>query len=174
VRCRSEDLLPQVYEELRRMASNRMAREALGHTLQPTALVHEVWLRLAEGGVWSWQNRAHFFGVAAEAMRRILIENARRKAAEKRGGGRQRVDLQELDLPTAEPEEELLQLNDALQQLELENPERARVVVLKFFGDLSNQEIAGTLGISERTVNRHWLCARTWLYLRLKTDLHAP
>lgn len=162
--------MPHVYDELRRMASSRMAREASGHTLQPTALVHEAWLRMAEGGQWSWQNRAHFFAVASEAMRRILIENARRKAAAKRGAGRSRIDIEDIEIPEALPEENLLAIDAVLFRLEEENPERARVVVLKFFGALSNKEIAATLGIGERTVNRHWLCAKTWLYLRLQDE----
>jgi len=168
-RYRPEELLPLVYEDLRRLASARMAREATAHTLQPTALVHEAWLRLCRNGTWVWENRAHFFGAAAEAMRRILIENARRKASLKHGGNWRRVDAESVDVAETTPEDKLLLINEALAQMESENPERARVVVLKFFGQLSNKEVGETLGMSERTVNRHWLCARTWLFLKLKS-----
>jgi RNA polymerase sigma factor (TIGR02999 family) len=129
----SEDLLPLVYEELRHLAGVRMAQEKPGHTLQPTALVHEAWLQLAGDGERSWQNRAHFFGAAADAMRRILIDGARRKAALKRGGGQSRVSLDELEFTAAMPDQEVLLIEEALQRLEAEDPERARVVTLKFF-----------------------------------------
>jgi RNA polymerase sigma factor (TIGR02999 family) len=169
----SAQLLPLVYDELRRMAAARMAGEAAGHTLQATALVHEAWLRLSgpdgqTGPVW--QNRAHFFGAASEAMRRILIDNARRRFRLKRGGRQQRVELDELDLAEAAPDEKLLLIHEALTELEAENPERARVVVMKFFAGLTNHQAAESLGISERTVNRHWLCAKTWLFLRLHKE----
>ena len=164
----SAQLLPLVYDELRRMAAARMAGEAAGHTLQPTALVHEAWLRLAGDEGRGWQNRAHFFGAASEAMRRILIDNARKRSRLKRGGRQQRVELEELDLAEAAPDEKLLLIHEALSALEAENPERARVVVMKFFGGLTNQQVAESLGVSERTVNRHWLCAKAWLFLRLQ------
>ena len=163
----SEELLPLVYEELRRLATMRMAREAAGHTLQPTALVHEAWVRLVADGSRTWENRAHFFGAASEAMRRILIDNARRKASAKRGGGRERLDIAEIELAATTPDEKVLLINEALEQLEKEHPERARVVVLKYFGGLTNKEVAQTLGVSERTVDRHWLCAKNWLFRRL-------
>jgi RNA polymerase sigma factor (TIGR02999 family) len=166
----SGELLPVVYDELRRLAAMRMASEQAGHTLQPTALVHEAWLRLIGDEGQVWQNRGHFFGAASEAMRRILIENARRKARLKRGGGRERVNIEDLDLAATSPDEKLLLINEALTALETENPERARVVVMKFFGGLTNKEIAGLLGIAERTVNRHWLCARSWLFLKLRDE----
>ena len=171
----SAKLLPLVYDELRRMAAARMAGEAAGHTLQATALVHEAWLRLsgpegrAEPGP-VWQNRAHFFGAASEAMRRILIDNARRKSRQKRGGRQQRVELDDIDLAEAAPDEKLLLIHEALSALEKENPERARVVVMKFFGGLTNVQAAEALGVSERTVNRHWLCAKAWLFLRLQEE----
>jgi RNA polymerase sigma factor (TIGR02999 family) len=167
----SEQLLPLVYDELRRLATVRMAREAAGQTLQPTALVHEAWVRLVEAGCRTWQNRAHFFGAASEAMRRILIEKARRKARLRHGGGQDRVDIDAIELAETTPDEKLLMINEALSQLESDNPERARVVVLKFFGGLTNKEVAETLGIGQRTVNRHWLCARTWLLWKLKAEL---
>jgi RNA polymerase sigma factor (TIGR02999 family) len=160
----SDDLLPLVYEELRRLAAARMAQEAAGQTLQPTALVHEAWLQLVGGGERSWQNRAHFFGAAADAMRRILIDKARRKARIKHGGGQARVDIQDLDLAETTPDDNVLLINEALLELEKEDPEQARVVVLKFFGGLTNQEVAQTLGIGERTVDRQWACAKARLF----------
>lgn len=132
----SEELLPLVYEELRRLATIRMASQAAGHTLQPTALVHEAWVRLVKDGARSWENRAHFFGAASEAMRRILVESARRKARLKHGGGQQRVDFEDLEIAQATPDEDILLINEALEQLEKLDAERARVVVLKFFGGL--------------------------------------
>jgi RNA polymerase sigma factor (TIGR02999 family) len=160
----SEDLLPLVYEELRRLAAARMAQEAAGQTLQPTALVHEAWLQLVGNGDQVWQNRRHFFGAAAEAMRRILILNARRKAALKRGGGRIRVDIDHLELSAATPEEHVLLIDEALQWLETEEPEMARIVLLKFFGGLTNQEVAESMGLSLRTANRQWFCAKIKLF----------
>ncbi len=166
----SEQLLPLVYDELRRLAAARMACERAGHTLQPTALVHEAWLRLAGEGGRSWQNRDHFFAAAAEAMRRILIENARRKLRLKRGGGRARVDLKELEIAATTPDDRVLLINDALSRLEKEDPERARVVVLKFFGGLTNKEVAETLGLGERTVNRQWTYAKAWLFRDIRAQ----
>jgi RNA polymerase sigma factor (TIGR02999 family) len=160
----TEDLLPLVYDELRRLAAGRMAQEAAGQTLQATALVHEAWLRLVSDGERTWQNRAHFFGAAAEAMRRILIENARRKSRLKRGGDRVRVDISELNLAEPTPDDRILLINEALERLEAEDPERARIVVMKFFGGLTNQEVAETVGVTERTVERHWAFAKAWLF----------
>lgn len=160
----SEDLLPLVYEELRRIAAARMASEATGQTLQPTALVHEAWLQLVGAGERSWQNRAHFFGAAADAMRRILIDKARRKARIKHGGGQVRLDIQDIDLAETTPDDNVLLINEALQELEQEDPEQARVVVLKFFGGLTNQEVAQTMGVGERTVDRLWACAKARLF----------
>ncbi len=164
----AEDLLPLVYEELRRLAAARMAREAAGHTLQPTALVHEAWLRLVKEGDRTWQNRAYFFAAAAEAMRRILVEHARRKARLKYGGGQERFNLDDLDLARSTPDEKILLVNDALEQLEAEQPERARIVVLKYFSGLTNKDVAETLGIGERTVDRHWVCAKAWLFRKMQ------
>ena len=160
----TEDLLPLVYEELRRLAAARMAQEAAGQTLQATALVHEAWLRLVAGGQRIWENRGHFFAAAAEAMRRILIENARRKSRLKRGGDQVRVELTELDLAETTPDEKVLMIDEALERLEAEDPEKARIVVMKFFGGLTNQEVAETLGITERTVERRWAFAKAWLF----------
>jgi RNA polymerase sigma factor (TIGR02999 family) len=164
----SEELLPLVYEELRRLAAARMAQESAGQTLQPTALVHEAWLQLVGAGERSWQNRAHFFGAAADAMRRILIDKARRKARIKHGGGQSRLDIQDLDLAETTPDDNVLLINEALQQLEQEDPEQARVVVLKFFGGLTNLEVAETLGVGERTVDRQWACAKARLFRWLR------
>ncbi len=156
-----------VYEELRNLAAARMAREAAGHTLQPTALVHEAWLRLVSDKDQTWQNRAYFFGAAAEAMRRILIEHARRKSRLKHGGGQERLNIEDLDLAETTPDDKILLVNDALQQLEAEHPERARIVVLKYFGGMTNKEVAETLGIGERSVDRHWVCAKVWLFRKI-------
>jgi RNA polymerase sigma factor (TIGR02999 family) len=160
----SEDLLPLVYEELRRLAAARMAQEAAGQTLQPTALVHEAWLQLVGAGDRSWQNRAHFFGAAADAMRRILIDKARRKSTLRRGAGRQRIDIEAIDLAGATPDDTVLLIDEALERLEKEYPEQARIVVLRFFGGLTNLEVAETLGMAERSVERHWACAKARLF----------
>ena len=160
----TEELFPLVYDELRRLATARMAKEAAGHTLQPTALVHEAWLQLVGAGDRTWKNRAHFFGAAADAMRRILIDNARRKAALKHGGGQERVALEALEITTATPDEHVLLIDEALQWLGREDPEKARIVALKFFGGLTNEEVAESLGISLRTVIRQWVCAKIKLF----------
>ena len=166
----SEQLLPLVYEELRRLAAARMSQEAAGHTLQPTALVHEAWLRLMGGQNNSWENRAHFFGAAAEAMRRILIERARRKSTLKRGGDLARVDIEGLDLAAAGADDKILLINEALEKLQAQDPEKARIVMLKFFGGLTNGEVAQSLGVNERTVERQWAFAKTWMYQAIKAQ----
>jgi RNA polymerase sigma factor (TIGR02999 family) len=167
----SEELLPLVYEELRRLAAARMAQEMAGQTLQATALVHEAWLRLVADGERTWQNRAHFFGAAAEAMRRILIEKARRKSRLKHGGGQVRLDVDDLELADTTPDDKVLLINEALERLEAKDPEAARIVVLKFFGGLSNQEVAQSLGIGERSVDRHWAYAKAWLFRSIHSEL---
>lgn len=164
----ADELLPLVYDELRRHARMRMAQEAPGHTLQPTALVHEAWLRMFGDGDCRWQNRAHFFGAAAEAMRRILIEAARRKSRLKRGGDQVRVGAEQLDLAATSPEEKVLLIDDALERLRAEDPEKAQVVVLKFFGGLTNAEVAENLSVTERTVERHWAFAKAWLFQSIR------
>jgi RNA polymerase sigma factor (TIGR02999 family) len=164
----AEEILPLVYNDLRRHAGAQMAREPGGQTLQPTALVHEAWLRLVGGESQRWQNRAHFFGAAAEAMRRILVENARRKSRLKRGRGQLRLDIDEIELAETTPEEKLLLVNDAVERLQVEDPERARVVVLKFFGGFTNEEVAQSLGVTERTIERHWAFAKAWLYRSIR------
>jgi RNA polymerase sigma factor (TIGR02999 family) len=166
-----ERLLPLVYEELRTLAGRRMAAEQEGQTLQPTALVHEAWLRLARGEEQSFENRAHFFAAAAEAMRRILIERARRKRRHRHGGGAQRIDLETLELAVTSDGEHLLAVDEALGRLALHDPLGAQLVKLRFFAGLPNIEAARLLGLSERTAKRTWAYARAWLYEELKKDL---
>jgi RNA polymerase sigma factor (TIGR02999 family) len=156
-------LLPLMYDELRRLAAQRLAREAPGHTLQPTALVHEAYLRLVGNKNESrrFKDRGHFFAAAATAMRRILIDSARRKRAHKRGGGRER---QELDAVTApEPDQHLLALDEALAKLAYRDPVKARLVELRYFAGLTGEQAAEVLGISPTTADRHWAYARAWL-----------
>jgi RNA polymerase sigma factor (TIGR02999 family) len=167
----SEELLPLVYDELRQLAAARMARESAGHTLQPTALVHEAWLRLAGGQNQSWQNRAHFFGAAAEAMRRILIERARRKSRLKRGSGQTLLDIADLDLAEALPDDKILLVDEALEELKAEDPDKAKIVMLKFFAGLTNEEVAEILNVNERTVRRQWDFAQAWLMERMSKQL---
>ena len=164
----AEKLLPLVYQELRNLATARMLQEAAGHTLQPTALVHEAWLRLVDAGHQNWKGRSYFFAAAAEAMRRILVEHARRKARLKHGGGQERLNIDNLDLAESAPDEKILLVDDALERLEKSHPARARVVVMKFFGGMTNQEVAAALDISERSVDRHWTCAKAWLFQDLQ------
>jgi len=164
------ELLPLVYEELRRIAAHKMASEAPGHTLQPTALVHEAWLRLASAGEPSWQNRAHFFSAAAEAMRRILVESARRKQRLKRGGELERVELEAVDLPLPLPDEELLALDEALGRLTAFDARAAEVVKLCFFVGLTQEQAARKLGVSVSTVERLWAFARAWLFREMQKE----
>jgi RNA polymerase sigma factor (TIGR02999 family) len=167
----AEKLLPLVYSELRRLASARMSHEMSGHTLQPTALVHEAWLRLVKDGDRTWQNRGHFFGAAAEAMRRILIERARHKSRIKRGGGQARLNIEDLELAETTPDDKILLVDEALAQLKVEDPELERIVVMKFFGGLSNEEIAEGLGLAKRTLDRQWAYARAWLFRRISEEI---
>jgi RNA polymerase sigma factor (TIGR02999 family) len=162
-RLASDELLPLVYDELRRVALARMAQERPGQTLQATALVHEAWLELAGSKDDGWENRAHFFGAAAHAMRRILMLKARRKSRLKHGGGQTRVNVDDVEIPAHDPDKKILLINEALERLEQEDPEQARVVVLKFFGGLTNEQVAVNLGISPRSVDRQWACAKAWL-----------
>jgi RNA polymerase sigma factor (TIGR02999 family) len=160
------ELLPLVYDELRRLAKQRLAREEPGQTLQATALVHEAYLRLVAGeAVQRWDSRGHFFAAAAEAMRRILVDNARRKAAEKRGGQRERQELADVDVaaPVPSPPEDLLALDEALAKLEVHDPDKAQLVKLRYFAGLSEEEAARALGISRTTAHRHWRYAKVWL-----------
>ena len=164
----ADQLLPLVYEELRRLAAHKMSNEAQGHTLQPTALVHEAWLRLTGNADVKWDGRAHFFGAAAEAMRRILIERARRKHAARHGGGQQRVDIQEMDLASPSDDDQLLAVNDALDKLATEHKVEAELVKLRYFVGMTNEEAAEVLGISLRTAKYYWTHARAWLYREIQ------
>jgi len=160
----AETLLPLVYDQLRRLASARMAQESGDQTLQGTALVHEAWLRLVKEGERGWENRAIFFAAAAEAMRRILIENARRKSRLKRGGGGLvRIALTDIELADTTPDDRILMIDEALERLQSEDSEAAKLVVMKFFGGMTNQEAAASLGVTERTVERQWAYAKAWL-----------
>jgi RNA polymerase sigma factor (TIGR02999 family) len=159
----ADQLLPLIYEELRRIAAHKLAREAPGHTLQPTALVHDAWLHLGADAQPIWKNRAHFFGAAAEAMRRILVDRAREKKALKRGGDLQRVDLDGIELPSPMPDDELLALDEALDRLATVDTRAAQLVKLCFFVGLTQQEAADELGISLSTAERVWGFARAWL-----------
>jgi RNA polymerase sigma factor (TIGR02999 family) len=163
----ARQLLPLVYDELRKLAAQKMAQEVPGQTLQATALVHEAYLRLVDDAqAQHWNSRGHFFAAAAEAMRRILIEKARRKRRLRHGGGRQRLDLDQLDVMEESPEG-LLALDEALEQLAREEPTVAEVVKLRYFAGLTIEQTAAALGISVRTANRHWSYARAWLYQQL-------
>jgi len=164
----ADQLLPLVYEELRRLAAHRMANEAAGQTLQPTALVHEVWLRLDGNENRKFANRAHFFAAAAEAMRRILIERARRKHAARHGGGQQRVDIQEADPASPTDDDQLLAVSEALDKLAVQHKVEAELVKLRYFVGLTNDEAADVLGISPRTAKYYWTHARAWLYREIE------
>jgi RNA polymerase sigma factor (TIGR02999 family) len=163
----AEELLPLVYEELRRLAAAKMAQEQPGQTLQPTALVHEAWLRLVRTPEQNWQNRAHFFRTAAECMRRILIDNARRKQQIRHGGGQQRIELEGLEIAEDSNLQRLLDVNEALDRLAVQDSTKAEIVKLRFFGGLENREIADLMGISERTVERAWRFSKAWLLSEL-------
>jgi RNA polymerase sigma factor (TIGR02999 family) len=160
----ADDLLALVYDELRRVAAQKMAREAPTQTLQPTALVHEAWLRLAGNHPPQFVNREHFFAAAAEAMRRILIDNARRKHAVRHGGGQQRVEFREVEVAAADKDEELLAVHDALDALAAVDPAKAELVKLRYFVGLTVEEAADVLGISVPAAKRSWTYARAWLY----------
>lgn len=165
----SEELLPLVYDELRRLASQKIAREAPGQTLQPTALVHEAYLRLVgDNGKQQWDGRGHFFSAAAEAMRRILIDNARRKKSEKRGGDLTRQPVDEIPIATPMPTEDLLALEDALGSFAEIEPIKAELVKLRFFAGLTIQGAAQVLNISTKTADRYWAYARAWLYRQIR------
>ena len=159
----ADELLPLVYDELRRIAAYKMAQEAAGHTLQPTALVHEAWLRLAGDGNPKFEGRAHFFAVAAEAMRRILVEAARRKRSLKRGGGAERQELDESQFVQSAPSEELLAVDEALDLLAADDATAANLVKLRYFAGMTMEESAAALGIPLRTAERLWTYARAWL-----------
>lgn len=159
----ARELLPAVYEELRKLAAHKMAGESSGHTLQPTALVHEAWLRLGADNQQNWQNRAHFFAAAAEAMRRILVEHARRKQSLKRGGGVAHEELDDSALVLNAPPDELLAVNEALDQLALQDPPAAELVKLRYFVGMTMEEAASAMDLAPRTAERLWTFARVWL-----------
>jgi RNA polymerase sigma factor (TIGR02999 family) len=166
----AEELLPLVYEELRKLAASKMAREAPGQTLQPTALVHEAWLRLVGSEAQHWNSRGHFFGAAAEAMRRILIERARKRGRVRHGRGLVRLDLSQLDVAITTDDDLLLRVDEALEKLALEAPDKAQLVKLRFFVGLNIAEAAEALGIAPATAKRHWAFARAWLFTELQTS----
>lgn len=164
---RAEEILPLVYEELRSLARARMAQEAPGQTLQATSLVHEAWMRLVSSGDPGWNGRGHFFGAAALAMRRILVEQARRKARQKHGGGHERVELDVAEPSIEAPGTDVLAVDEAVQRLEAEDPRKARIVNLRYFAGLTNQETADALGLSVGTIEREWRFIRSWLRTEL-------
>jgi RNA polymerase sigma factor (TIGR02999 family) len=167
----AEQLLPLVYEELRELAARKLAREKPGQTLQPTALVHEAYLRLVSpAGGQNWDSRGHFFAAAAEAMRRILVENARRKRRLKRSGKCERLDLADLDIAVEAPCDDLVALDEALDKLAEKHPEKAELVKLRYFAGLTVSEAARVLRISTSTADRHWTYARAWLYRFLSPE----
>jgi RNA polymerase sigma factor (TIGR02999 family) len=168
----ASELLPLVYDELRKLAAARMANESASHTLQPTALVHEAWLRLTDTDPNTrFANRAHFFAAAAEAMRRILVDRARRKLAGKRGGGRERISLDKVEIAADADDETLLLVSESLDELAREQPQAAEIVKLRFFVGLTLEEAGQLLGFTERTAKRHWAFARAWLYHAMKAAL---
>src|SRR5262245_12717712 len=159
----ANELLELVYEDLRHLATHRMAQELPGHTLQPTALVHEAWLRLMGSETPNFENRAHFFSAAAEAMRRILIERARRRMSRRHGGGFKRIDLDQCHLTAPQADDELLAVNEALDEFARQYPVQAEVVKLRYFGGRTNEEAAQILGVSLSTVKNYWAFSRAWL-----------
>jgi RNA polymerase sigma factor (TIGR02999 family) len=170
----ASELFPLVYQELRRLAANKMSSEPAGHTLQPTALVHEAWLRLVGDQNPHFEGRGHFFAAAAEAMRRILIERARRKHSQKRGARLERLDLEHVDIALHADDDALLLVDEALEKLARQDPETAALVKLRFFAGMTNDEAAKVLGISVRTAKRHWTFARAWLYEEIQRAGVSP
>jgi RNA polymerase sigma factor (TIGR02999 family) len=170
----AEELLPLVYQELRRLAAHKMAQEAPGQTLQPTALVHEAWLRLGADGQTPWRNRAHFFAAAAEAMRRILVERARRRTALKRGGGARPASLDEVEIPIVVADDErLLAVDEALEQFAAIEPRKAELVKLRYFTGMTFEEAASVLGIAVPTAYEWWAYSRAWLAVALRSSLEV-
>lgn len=166
----AEELLPLVYEELRRLAAQKMANEAAGQTLQPTALVHEAWLRLVQSKDQTWKGRGHFFAAAAEAMRRILIDKARSKNRQRHGQGLSRVNIDQIDVAVDSDDETLLRVDAALEKLAREDPVKAELLKLRFFVGLTIAEAGQAMGLSESTSKRYWAYSRAWLYNELKRD----
>jgi RNA polymerase sigma factor (TIGR02999 family) len=159
----AERLLPLVYDQLRQLAAARMAHEAAGHTLQPTALVHEAWLRLGADQQPDWKSRAQFFAAAAEAMRRILIDSARRRLAQRRGGGKEHVNIDDIEVAAAADDARVLKINDVLERFAIDEPEKAELVKLRYFAGFTLEEAASALNIAEPTARRWWAYSRAWL-----------
>jgi RNA polymerase sigma factor (TIGR02999 family) len=168
----AEKLLPLVYDELRKLALHKMSHESPGHTLQPTALVHEAWLRLTGNEDLKWEGRAHFFAAAAESMRRILIDSARRKNAVRHGGNEQRVEFLEENLQAGQDDAVLLAVNEALDKLAALDRTKAELVKLRYFVGLTIPEASRVLGISEPTAKRYWSFSRAWLYQEIQNPSH--
>ncbi len=166
-------LLPLVYDELRQLAGRKMAQESGTQTLQPTALVHEAWLRLGADEQPTWENRTHFFCAAAEAMRRILIDRARSKQAKRHGGGRQRLDIEEVEIVAPMKDDQLLEINEALERFTQHAPQKAELVKLRYFAGLGLKEAGEVLGISEPTAVRWWTYAKTWLYQEIRCAVRS-
>jgi RNA polymerase sigma factor (TIGR02999 family) len=166
----AQELLAVVYDELRRLAAAKMALEKPGQTLQATALVHEAWLRLTNDEKRKWNDRTHFFAAAAEAMRRILVDNARRKRAQRYGGGYQRIEIPEIVSPAMPDDDRLLAVDEALKKFAALDPQKAALVKLRYFVGMTIEEAAGVLGISERTAKRHWTFARAWLHQEIRAN----
>jgi RNA polymerase sigma factor (TIGR02999 family) len=166
----ADELLPLVYEEMRKLAASKMANEAAGNILQPTALVHEAWLRLVGNQKQAWNGRAHFFGAAAEAMRRILIEHARRKRAERHGGGQARIDIAEMEIAVPAQDDELLAVSEALEKFAARDKQKAELVKLRYFVGLTTEEAAEVLGISVPTADRWWSFSRAWLFQEIELE----
>lgn len=166
----SGSLLPLVYDELRSLAARKLARERDGHTLQATALVHEAWLRLGGDESQDWNDRAHFFRAAAQAMRRILVDRARKKASKKRGEGQRALDIEQFDVADTSQDERVLLVDEVLGQLEKDDPHCAKIVSLKFFGGLTNREVAAAEGVTERTIERQWAYAKARLFRMIRDE----
>lgn len=166
----TDELLPVVYDALRRMAAQKMSTEPAGQTLQPTALVHEAWLQLVDSPNQTWQNRAHFFGAASEAMRRLLIDRARRKLAKRRGAGAAHLDVDDLEIAAPLADDQLIALNDALDRFAQLEPQQAELVKLRYFVGFKIEEAAEILGISKATATRWWAYARAWLFREISTS----
>ena len=169
-RVSADELLPLVYQELRKLAAHKMAAQPAGHTLQPTALVHEAWMRLAGSEPGRFASRAHFFAAAAEAMRHILVDSARRKRAARHGGGQARVDVQDVEIASLADDDELLAVHDALDKLAIEDAKKAELAKLRYFVGMTFEEAAEVLGISVPTAKRHWTYARAFLYEEMRAN----
>lgn len=167
----SDELLASIYNELRKMAANKMMNELPGHTLQATALVNEVWIKLSSVNHDGWKNRRHFFGSAAEVMRRVLVERARSRNAKKRGGGAEKLPLEDVQVAAPVDDDKLLLVHEALEKLAAHDPGKAEIVKLRFFVGLTHREIASLLEVSEKTVKRHWTYSKAWLYEVIEKNL---